>query len=800
MQSASPEPISRFRALIPPGTIIAALLVLLLTITIGDSTVTASWVSQSGVITMIAVIAAAAMGVLALIRRVPAPAALAAGVLAAPVAAYLGARGALAAAHTGDPTQPLQLIGVWMGRIGSGSAFTDQAFVLLLLGALFWISGGWLSWCVLRWQQPLPGLIPGASVLATNVLNFPQDQNGYVLAFVLLLCVLLLWSTYRRSIDGALRMAIRLGGDVRWDFWEAGVVVTIVLILLGIFLPPLSSTDRTVDLQSGMFRSWADLQERLNHQMPFGQGSSFGNSIGFTLDARLSGPLQRTPTPVFTYTVKGSFPGPYYFRGVDLTQTVNGEWRFDDRGPQMGVAGNSQVPWLEHYSDMQQGTIHVQMLKPPAAGSDIYFYPGMLSRINRPASILTRYPPVQSVALPSVALPTARPRQSPAPSPRIIRPSPDGVTTLDRLDGLQGSGAYDATVLGSNATEDQLRQAGTDYPAWVQPYRNFLYSSPAQPAANQGSVPYRPLAVLARIHQLALQVTAGTTNPYDAAVAIETYLRSNYKYTLKPPQTPAGQDPLAFFLFDSKQGYCEYFASAMGDMLRSLGIPVRLVSGYGPGTFDDKLNRYVVRESDAHIWPEIYAPGFGWIAFEPTADGVYTPVTRGSVSGACRGGAENCGSSSQGGPGAGSLPQINRDPGAVASGGSTGARAAQTQPFHWELALLGIALVLMAMGLVASRWLRPGTVGGAWRRTGVLARLAGVGARPGETPIEFGERLAVELPEAAAPARELASHFTVAAYAPVELVGGVRDAALSAWRELRPHLLRGIPRHLRHRR
>jgi transglutaminase-like putative cysteine protease len=454
------------------------------------------------------------------------------------------------------------------------------------------------------------------------------------------------------------------------------------------------------------------------------------------------------------------------------------------------VAGNRQVPWLEQYSDMQQGTIHVQMLKPPAAGPDIFFYPGMLTQINRQASLMTR-----SLSSSAVSTPAVRPVSSPRASPRVIRLG--GLPTVDRARGLQGNGAYSVTVLGSNATEDQLRQAGTDYPGWVQPYRNFFYSSPVD---SPGPTAYRPPAVLARIHQLALQVTAGTTNPYDAAAAIETYLRSNYKYTLKPPLTPAGQDPMAFFLFDSKQGYCEYFASAMGDMLRSLGIPVRLVSGYGPGTFDDKLNRYVVRESDAHIWPEIYVPSYGWIAFEPTADGVYTPVTRGSVSGTCRGGAENCGGPSQGGPGAGSLPQTNRDPGAVVSGGGARARAAGTQPFHWELVLLGIALVLMAMGLVASRWLRPRTVGGAWRRTGVLARLAGVSTRPGETPIEFGERLAVELPEAAAPARELASHFTVAAYAPIELAGGVRDAALSAWRELRPHLLRGIPRHLRPRR
>ena len=77
---------------------------------------------------------------------------------------------------------------------------------------------------------------------------------------------------------------------------------------------------------------------------------------------------------------------------------------------------------------------------------------------------------------------------------------------------------------------------------------------------------------------------------------------------------------MLYFLRDSHEGYCQYFAMAMGEMLRSLGIPTRLVNGYGAGFYDDIQHRQVVRDADAHVWVESYFPGYGWIPFEPTND------------------------------------------------------------------------------------------------------------------------------------------------------------------------------------
>jgi len=120
-----------------------------------------------------------------------------------------------------------------------------------------------------------------------------------------------------------------------------------------------------------------------------------------------------------------------------------------------------------------------------------------------------------------------------------------------------------------------------------------------------------------RISKLAEEITASNPDNYGKALALERYLRSHFAYTLELPRTlPA--DPLANFLFERKQGHCEYFASSMAIMLRSLGIPSRVVTGFRTGEFNDLTGEYVVRASNAHSWVEAYFPGAGWISFDPT--------------------------------------------------------------------------------------------------------------------------------------------------------------------------------------
>lgn len=84
------------------------------------------------------------------------------------------------------------------------------------------------------------------------------------------------------------------------------------------------------------------------------------------------------------------------------------------------------------------------------------------------------------------------------------------------------------------------------------------------------------------------------------------------------PAPPPDRDAVDWFLSNSREGYCDYFASAMAVMARSLGIPSRVVSGYSTGTLDPACGTYEVRQENAHSWPELFFPAYGWVRFEPT--------------------------------------------------------------------------------------------------------------------------------------------------------------------------------------
>src|SRR2546429_3656502 len=118
--------------------------------------------------------------------------------------------------------------------------------------------------------------------------------------------------------------------------------------------------------------------------------------------------------------------------------------------------------------------------------------------------------------------------------------------------------------------------------------------------------------------RLALEVRNGATNEFDVVMPLASYLQRSYRYMLDLPPVPTGRDPVDWFLFDVKTGYCEQFATAETLMLRSLGIPARLATGYATGDYDPILNQAVVREHDAHAWVEVWFSGHGWVPVDPT--------------------------------------------------------------------------------------------------------------------------------------------------------------------------------------
>jgi transglutaminase-like putative cysteine protease len=122
-----------------------------------------------------------------------------------------------------------------------------------------------------------------------------------------------------------------------------------------------------------------------------------------------------------------------------------------------------------------------------------------------------------------------------------------------------------------------------------------------------------------RARDLAQTAVSGhTTNEFDEVMALTNYLQANFQYSQQLGHVPAGRDPVDWFLFDVKIGYCEQFATAETLMLRSLGIPARLATGYSTGSYDPVLDQSVVRERDAHAWVEVWFPGHGWVPVDPS--------------------------------------------------------------------------------------------------------------------------------------------------------------------------------------
>ena len=191
---------------------------------------------------------------------------------------------------------------------------------------------------------------------------------------------------------------------------------------------------------------------------------------------------------------------------------------------------------------------------------------------------------------------------------------PAGDIKVDRYNSLRApyqipAGAtYSVISQVPNTTADQLRSAGTNYPEEIAEEYTGI-----------------PATGLERTRELARELTDGTTNPYDAVMAMNEHLKETYPYDLSIPPQREEMDAVEYFLFEQRRGYCEQFSSSLAVMARSLGIPARVVTGYVPGEYNPFTGLHEVRASDAHAWVEVYFPGYGWSTFDPTPSFDSTP-------------------------------------------------------------------------------------------------------------------------------------------------------------------------------
>lgn len=159
---------------------------------------------------------------------------------------------------------------------------------------------------------------------------------------------------------------------------------------------------------------------------------------------------------------------------------------------------------------------------------------------------------------------------------------------------------YEVVSIVGNPTDSELNAVRAQPPAWVR--EQYLQV---------------PDTVPDRVRNLAERVTRGAGTTHQKAQAIERYLRA-MKYQENMPTPPSDRDFVDYFLFDLREGYCTSFSAAMAIMLRAIDVPARVVTGFAPGKFDKNIGQYVITEAQAHAWPQVYYPRYGWVNYEPT--------------------------------------------------------------------------------------------------------------------------------------------------------------------------------------
>ena len=174
-------------------------------------------------------------------------------------------------------------------------------------------------------------------------------------------------------------------------------------------------------------------------------------------------------------------------------------------------------------------------------------------------------------------------------------------------------------------------KAGLVYTAYSLPYRpEAARLAAAMPSTLERYRPYLqfPASLPPRVKQLAQKITRDQSTIHGKVLAVQRYLKDNYKYTLKLTHNPR-LEPVDEFLFVNRSGHCEYFASAMALLLRAVGIHTRQVNGFVGGEWNKVGNFLAVKHGDAHAWVEVYFRNVGWVRFDPTPSGAPRPVYQG---------------------------------------------------------------------------------------------------------------------------------------------------------------------------
>jgi transglutaminase-like putative cysteine protease len=470
---------------------------------------------------------------------------------------------------------------VWLQSLVLGKPIVDPVAETLVWAMAVWSITTWAGWTLRRRARPLLAIAPGG-VLLIAALSYRRTDTAVVpvlLGAVLLLLALVAFANRQRrwravGIDFP---------DLGTDTTVVVIFVTSVLVIFAVISPALT------------IQNIADLVGRFAPRQAGELGSEGGSPV-----AAVSASMEKSRFEDLRF---GGLPRRHLLgSGPELSEEM------------VMIISTGELPPAPQEVFGQQAPRYYWR----SITYDVYTGRGWVTREAET---------VDYEADTSLALPSFEAQREVRQSVRIVGDVAGLLHATGMLDSVDRdytvawrseedifgvtlrSTRYQALSLVSTAAEEELRSVGSDYPDWIR--ERYL--------ALPDTVPDRVLS-------LARDLTATEVTPYDRAVAIESYLRT-YPYNLDVSLPPTGSgDVVDYFLFELKEGYCDYYATSMVVLARAAGLPARLVMGYAPGVYDARGAVYLVTEAEAHAWAEVYFPEYGWIEFEPT--GGRPPIRR----------------------------------------------------------------------------------------------------------------------------------------------------------------------------
>ncbi|MGB9800049.1 MAG: transglutaminase domain-containing protein [Thermanaerothrix sp.] len=452
---------------------------------------------------------------------------------------------------------------------------TDPLLFVASMLLLFWtisLSAGYLQ---TRYGRPwLPLLVGGISIVVVDIYHPTLGQKGTALATYIVLSLLLLTLLYyQRNATQWERNATAVDMETEFNLgkWALGLAVAMVFLAWS----GANLTASVIEAPEGsewLRSSWISLRKRMENLFAPLRGPAVISVQVYSSNLSLGTGVSVSEDVVFT--AQASQPRPegavYYWRAYTYDEYRNGIWRNTFEAEEPFEAGEFLTsPNLYRDRTMIEFSIKVQR------HLETLFAPAIPLTIDRPVTALIDQRPLPEV--------------------------PPLETLAIKVEPLLNPGErYTVQSLVANPTEADLRAAGRDYPDWI---RERYLDVPT---------PYS-------LSKLAGMIVGDLDNPYDQVMAITRYLRENYVYSATIPTPPRDRDPILWFLFDLKRGFCNYYATAEVLLVRSLGIPARLAVGYAQGEPDPTNTQFTVRQKHSHAWPEVYFPGIGWVEFEPTS-------------------------------------------------------------------------------------------------------------------------------------------------------------------------------------